>query len=150
MHKLFKSFQRLIILILLFFMGILITISTYELVVILVNEIIKPVPETGLILGTSGMVYIFGFFFNVLIAFELFETIELYLGDGIFHGEIMLMIGIVAVSRKLIVLDFTKQEPLFIIALGLLVGFLSIGYYFMKKITIKKHDSKISCTKSEK
>jgi len=121
-------------------MGVVLIISTYELVVILINEIIKPLPETGLILGTTGLVTIFGFFFNVLIAFELFETIELYLDDGTFHGEIMLMIGIVAVSRKLITLDFTKQEPLLIIALGLLIGFLSFGYYFIKKSTTGKPD----------
>ncbi|MBI9064663.1 MAG: phosphate-starvation-inducible PsiE family protein [Marinilabiliaceae bacterium] len=132
MHKIIKEFQRIIIIALLFFMGILILISTYELVVVLINEIIKPVYDSGLILGAKGLVSIFGFFFNVLIAFELFETIEMYLDDGKFHGEIILMIGIVAIARKIIVLDFTKQDPLLIIALGLLVGFLSVGYYFIK------------------
>lgn len=132
MTKLIKTFKRIIIITLLFFMAMLITIATYELIVFLFNEIKGPVTESGVFLGANGLVAIFGFFFNVLIAFELFETIELYLDDGTFHGEIMLMIGIVAVSRKIIVLDFAKQDPLLIIALGLLIGFLAFGYYLIK------------------
>ena len=132
MLKIIKAFKKIIITSLLFFMAILITIATYELIVVLVNELIDPITEAGVLLGTNGLIAIFGFFFNVLIGFELFETIELYLDDGTFHGEIMLMIGIVAVSRKIIVLDFAKHDPLLIIALGLLVGFLAFGYYLIK------------------
>ncbi|MGQ1784514.1 phosphate-starvation-inducible PsiE family protein [Saccharicrinis sp. GN24d3] len=128
----FKLFQKGTIIALLFFMAVLILVSTYDLIVVLIKEIIKPVPESGIIIGSTGLVTLFGFFFNVLIAFELFETIELYLDDGTFHGEIMLMIGIVAVSRKIIVLDFTKQDPILIIALGILLGSLSFGYYLIK------------------
>ena len=138
MVKLIKSLKRFIIITILFFMAVLITVTTFELIVFLVNEIIDLITQPGIFLGNEDLVAIFGFFFNVLIAFELFETIEMYLDDGTFHGEIILMIGIVAISRKIIVLDFGIQDPLLIIALGLLVGFLAAGYYFIKLTAYKK------------
>lgn len=141
MHTIIKSFKKGIIYSLLFFMAVLILISTFELVLVLVNELTHPIKESGIVLSSTGLIKVFGLFFNVLIGFELFETIELYLDDGTFHGEIILMIGIVAVARKVIVLDFTKQDPILIIALGLMVGFFSLGYYLIKHKRIQKPES---------
>lgn len=65
MHRIVKAFQRYIIYILLFFMGVVIIISTYEMIIMLINEIIKPLPGTGLILGTTGLIAFHLFIFKL-------------------------------------------------------------------------------------
>jgi uncharacterized membrane protein (DUF373 family) len=43
---------------------------------------------------------IFGFVLIVLIGFELYETVKLYLKENAFHGEVILMVSLISVSRK--------------------------------------------------
>ena len=72
-------------------------------------------------------------FFIVLIAFELFETVRVYLKDNVFHAEYIVLVGVIALARKIVLLDFEKVEPLTLVGLAALVISLTVGYFFLKK-----------------
>ncbi|UCH14921.1 MAG: phosphate-starvation-inducible PsiE family protein, partial [Bacteroidales bacterium] len=103
MDKYFKPFEKIIIIALMIFMAIVLLISTLEVGVIIIRELINPIESTGIIIDVNELVEIFGFFLNVLIGLELFETVKLYLKENVFHGEVILIIALIAISRKVII-----------------------------------------------
>jgi uncharacterized membrane protein (DUF373 family) len=137
MDKFFKPFERIIILALMIFMAIILLISTFEVGVIIIKELINPIESKGIVIDINELVEIFGFFLNVLIGLELFDTVKLYLRENVFHGEVILIIALIAISRKVIILDYHTEKPLTIIAIALLIGTITVGYYFIKKATGK-------------
>jgi uncharacterized membrane protein (DUF373 family) len=119
------------------FMAIILLISTFEVGVIIIKELINPIESKGIVIDINELVEIFGFFLNVLIGLELFDTVKLYLRENVFHGEVILIIALIAISRKVIILDYHTEKPLTIIAIALLIGTITVGYYFIKKATGK-------------
>jgi uncharacterized membrane protein (DUF373 family) len=138
MDKFFKPFEKTVIIALMIFMAIVLLISTFEVGVIIVKELINPIESKGIIIDINELVEIFGFFLNVLIGLELFETVKLYLKENVFHGEVILIIALIAISRKVIILDYHSENPLTIIAVALLIGTITLGYYFIKKAVRKE------------
>ena len=122
------------------FMIFVLIVATAELGIIIIQELtnqFEPGTE-GTLFNINELIKIFGFFLNILIGLELFETVKLYLKENVFHGEIILLVGLIAISRKVIILDYTKEDPMTIIAIALLIGTISLGYYLLKKTTRDK------------
>ncbi len=69
-----------------------------------------------------------------LIGLELQACIHIYLEDYNIHAEAMLLISMTAITRKIVILDATKTEPLVLIGIGVLVVALSSGYYLVKRV----------------
>ncbi|NPA37484.1 MAG: phosphate-starvation-inducible PsiE family protein [Chlorobi bacterium] len=131
MKKLISTFERTIIVFLTFLMGIIVVISTLELAYVLFEGILNPAEGKSLV-GLENLFEIFGLFFNVLIGFELFETMKLFFKENVLHAELILLVALIAVSRKVILLDFKTIEPLELIGVALLIGTITGGYYLIK------------------
>jgi len=71
---------------------------------------------------------VFGLFLNVLIALELLENISGYLKKHVIQVELVIVTSLIAVARKIIILDLDKTEGLDIIGLGIAILALSISY----------------------
>ncbi len=139
-EKYLKSIEKIIIIALVVFMIFVLIVATAELGIIIIRELtnqFEPGTE-GTLFNINELIKIFGFFLNILIGLELFETVKLYLKENVFHGEIILLVGLIAISRKVIILDYTKEDPMTIIAIALLIGTISLGYYLLKKTTRDK------------
>lgn len=124
-----KKWMSFIVLIL---MTIIVAIAIFELGIILYLDLFDPTDDV-LFLEIDELFRIFGFFFIILIGFELVETVEMYFKDNIIHAEVVLLVAVIAVSRKVILLDLEKYEPLSIIGLGLIIISLGGCYYFIKQ-----------------
>ncbi|MCC5924416.1 MAG: phosphate-starvation-inducible PsiE family protein [Crocinitomicaceae bacterium] len=72
-------------------------------------------------------------FFNVLIAIELIETFNGYVKDSVIQVQSILLIGLIAIGRKLLVLDIGHADGLSNIGLAAIILALSLGYYLVKK-----------------
>ena len=72
-------------------------------------------------------------FFNILIAVELFDTLKGYIEEHTIKVQSILLIGLMAIGRKLLVLDLGHSDGLTNIGLASLVLALSLGYYLIKK-----------------
>ena len=132
-NKVLKAFERLIILILVSLMGIVLLLSALEVGIIIINQLSNPLESKGIIIDINGLIEIFGFFLIVLIGFELYETVKLYLKENVFHGEVILLVSLIAVARKVIILNYTEEDPMSIIAIATLIAAISLGYYLLKK-----------------
>ena len=70
----------------------------------------------------------------ILIGLELIETIKVYLSSEVIPVEIIFLVAIIAVTRKVIILDFKNLDPLTLIGMAAIIIALSIGYYAVKKV----------------
>ncbi len=132
MKKFIIYFERTIIVFLTVLMGIIVVVSTIELAYVLFVGLVEPQEGKSLI-GLDNLFEIFGLFFNVLIGFELFETMKLFFKENVLHAELILLVALIAVSRKVILLDFKTIEPLELIGVAFLIGTITGGYYLIKK-----------------
>lgn len=118
--------------ILLILMTIIVAIAIVELGIILYVDIFDPT-DGVLFLEIDELFRIFGFFFIILIGFELVETLEMYFKDNIIHAEVVLLVAVIAVSRKVILLDLEKYDPIAIIGLGIIIIALGGCYWLIKQ-----------------
>jgi uncharacterized membrane protein (DUF373 family) len=75
---------------------------------------------------------IFGLFLNVLIALEILENITGYLKKHVLQVELVIVTSLIAVARKIIILDLDKVSGMDIIGLGIAVLSLSISYFIIR------------------
>ena len=76
---------------------------------------------------------IFGLFLNVLIALEILENITAYLKKHVIQVELVIVTSLIAVARKIIILDLEKTEGLNLIALATAILSLSISYWLIRR-----------------
>ena len=125
-----KTFEKGIILTLLSLMMLAVFVSTCELAVVLWQELLKPPP---LLLDSSELTQVFSFFLLVLIGLELLETIKAYLEKDTIHAEVVFLVAMVAIARKVIILKYEDLDPLIMMGIATIIIALAIGYYFVKR-----------------
>lgn len=86
------------------------------------------------ILTIGDILATFGAFMVVLIAIEIFQNIILYLRDDVIHVKIVLSTALMAIARKVIILDYNELKPLYIFATGVVLVATGITYYYVHKI----------------
>jgi uncharacterized membrane protein (DUF373 family) len=78
-----------------------------------------------------------GGFFLVLIAVELLDTMKAYIVENVIHVEVVVLLAIIAIARKVILLN--PQSPpdgVELIGLGILIVGLAASYYLIRKAGI--------------
>jgi uncharacterized membrane protein (DUF373 family) len=88
---------------------------------------------------SAELFQLFGLFLNVLIALEILENITAYLKKQVIHVELVLVTALIAVSRKIIILDFEKKDSNDLIALAIAVFSLSLSYFIIRQANPKNH-----------
>lgn len=83
------------------------------------------------ILSISDILATFGAFMAVLIAIEIFVNITLYLRDDVIQVKIVLATALMAISRKIIILDYKEVEPPYIYATAAVALAMSLGYWLV-------------------
>ena len=129
MTDFFRKFEHFVVKALLFMMAIVVFLATLELGYLLVKDIIKP---PILILEIDELLEIFGMFMLVLIGLELFESIQIYHQDRTIRVEVVVMVAIIAVSRKVIILDYKSLSSFTLLHVGLGILCLGLTYLLLK------------------
>lgn len=96
------------------------------------------VSPPGFILTIGDILATFGAFMVVLIAIEIFQNIILYLRDDVIHVKIVLSTALMAIARKVIILDYDELAPMYIFATGVVLVATGITYYFVHMIPDEK------------
>lgn len=130
--------------ILLIGMLVVILMSVYSLAKYLVLEIqvlLFPVPTAASMDDplqikrfAKGLFTLFGLFLNVLIALEIVENITAYLKRHIIQVELVIGTSLIAVARKIIILDLEKTAGNDLIALAVTILALSAAYWVVRKV----------------
>jgi uncharacterized membrane protein (DUF373 family) len=87
-------------------------------------------PPMGL-LKVSDLPVIFGAFMAVLIAIEIFHNIVLYLRSDAIHIKVVLATALMAIVRKVIVLDFHDLGPAYVYATAAVVAAVGCVYWLV-------------------
>jgi len=95
---------------------------------VLYQRILEP---PYLLLEISDILATFGAFMAVLIAIEIFVNITIYLRDDVIHVKIVMATALMAIARKVIILDTKAIDIHEIYAIAAVVFALSIGYYLV-------------------
>ncbi len=131
MLPLIKSFEKIIIRVLVVLMAFVLLLSTVELAWVIIKDIITP---PILLLEIDELLEIFGLFMLVLIGIELLETIaKTYMAESVDHAQIVMAVAIIAIARKVIILDVKDLSGLALVGIAAIILALSIGYYLIKK-----------------
>lgn len=83
------------------------------------------------LLTLTDIFSVFASFLAVLIAIEIFANITLYLRDDVIHIRLVVATALMAIARKVIVLDFTTVSPEYVYGIGIIVLALGITYYLV-------------------
>ena len=131
MFELLKKYEKFMIQFLMIMMGIVLGLATIDLAWFIIKDIIK---FPYLILSINDLLDIFGLFMLVLIGIELLETImKTYLTQGQPHYEVVLSVAIIAIARKVIILDLKEISSESLIGIASIIVALTAGYFLMKK-----------------
>jgi uncharacterized membrane protein (DUF373 family) len=123
-----EFFENLIAKILLIAIVFITLYAMIDLTVMLAATVLSTTPGS---LGKQ-LISIFGLFLNILIALELLENITGYLRKHVFQVELVILTAIIAVARKIIILDLEKTTGIDLIGLAAAIVALSIGYFVMR------------------
>ena len=86
-----------------------------------------------MIINAEGLMDLFSIFLVLLIGLELLETVKAYLKDDLFHVEFIILVAIIAISRKVIVWDFDKYSTTELLSLSAMIVALGVTYFLIKK-----------------
>jgi len=125
------TFEHVVIMVLLALLLVVIAVATIDLAVGIVHDIV--LPPYSVVLTLDEMLGILGSFLMVLIALEMMETVRMYLEKDKVHVEVVLLVAIIAIARKVIILDVKHMDPLMLFGIAAIIVALCVGYYFMRK-----------------
>ncbi len=131
MLKLIKYFEKVVTLVLILFMAVVVILSLYELGLILYKDIMTP--PLG-VLEINELIELFGFFLIVMIGVELLETMKDFLVYGHIRLNVIMAVALLAIGRKIIILDIEKYDPTTLIGLGIIILALVVGYWVARTI----------------
>jgi len=127
-----KTIERFIITSLVVMMTLVLIFATIDLGWILVRDLIFHEPM--FLLSVDDLLEIFGLFLLVLIGLELLDTvIRTYMMKKTVHVEIVIAVAIIAVARKVIILDVKEMSPLLLVGIAALTFALCAGFYLLRK-----------------
>ncbi|MFT7684073.1 MAG: uncharacterized membrane protein (DUF373 family) [Moritella dasanensis] len=121
-----KTFERIITGTLIVMLAIVIVLALIELGWILTKDILKP---PILILEVEDLLEIFGLFLLVLIGVELLDTIKCYYVEGRIDLKVIFTVALIAIGRKIIILEPEKHDGLALIGIGVIIFSLVAGYF---------------------
>ena len=125
------QFESLIAKLLSIAMLIVIMVIVVNLVLFLMAELLTPSPK-GFFVTTLRD--IFGLFLSVLIALEILENITAYLKKHVVQVELVIVTSLIAVARKIIILDLDKISGLGLIGLAIAILALSVSYWIVRNV----------------
>ena len=130
MLELFKKFEKAVVMTLAALLAATILFSTLELAVTLFKDLASP---PLLMLEMHELLDIFGLFLLVLLGIELLETMKAYLRENVVHVEVVMIVAIIAIARKVIILDIKELHGMVLIGLAALLAALAFGYVHIKR-----------------
>ncbi|OPY36678.1 MAG: Phosphate-starvation-inducible E [Methanoregula sp. PtaU1.Bin051] len=128
-----QKYERLIYGALIVMLMVVLTFAIIELAWVLITNLINP---PILLMENHELVNVLGIFLLVLIGVELLDTILAYFRENTIHVEIVVLLALIAISRKVILLDPSQSEPMELIGIGIMIIGIAAAYYLVKRAGI--------------
>jgi len=128
--KLVTWFQRIIVALLIILMIVVVLSSALDLGWRIINDLAAPpilLMDVGKLLDTLGLLLL------VLISLELLETLRAYLEERMIHVEVVFAAAMMALARKVIILDVKELPSMTLLGIAAIIIALSGGYYLFRR-----------------
>ncbi|WP_462319216.1 phosphate-starvation-inducible PsiE family protein [Marinilabilia sp.] len=129
MLKYVRVLQKAIIFLLLFIMVLILLVSTVNIVLTVIAAAVSDPRE---FFTAEQLQSLFGLFLVILIGIELLDTVKAFLKEEQVHVEIVLLVAIIAIARKVIVWDFSEHEVQQLFSLSAMLLALALSYAIIK------------------
>lgn len=126
-----KKFEQAIVVSLMVMMGLVVFLATVELAWILIKDVVN---SPMFLLEIEELLELFGLFMLILIGVELFETVQTYHLHRIIRVEVVITVAIIAICRKVIILDYKSLTSFTLLETGAVIMALGGAYYLIKKV----------------
>lgn len=123
-------FERIITGVLLVLMAAVVLLSTIELAWLLGKDVLTP---PLFLLEIDELLELFGQFLLVLIGAELLHSMKVYSERREVHLEAVLMVAVIAVARKIVVLDPSELPQGALLGIAAMTLALTLGYYLVRR-----------------
>ncbi len=117
------------------FMTIVIIWSIVDVGLVMVKHILQP---PYFLMEFQDILGLFGGFLVVLIAIEIFLNIVLYMRKDMSHIKLVIATALMAISRKVIILDYDKVSVGHLYGIAGTIVALGITYWLIRSPTVKK------------
>ena len=129
MLKLTEKFERAINMALLAMLALVVLLATVDLGWIILKDLLTP---PVFLLDVDELLELFGAFLMVMIGLELLDTVKIYISQKTIHVEVVLLVGIIAIARKVVILEPKGMDAMTLIGIAAIISSLTVGYYFVK------------------
>ncbi len=141
MDRYLKLLQKGIIYFTLFIISLLLLLALADIFVKLYDGLISTPFREFIDLQYPQLIDLF---LKIIIGVELLETIKGFLKDNILHVELVILVAIIAISRKVIVWGVSKSTSEEMFSLAAMLVALAVAYWvikvsYQKKDRFKKH-----------
>lgn len=123
-------FERILTRVLLLMMAGVVLLATVELAWILGKDVLTP---PLFLLEIEELLELFGQFLLVLIGIELLHSMKVYSARREIHPEAVLIVALIAVARKIIVLDPKELPAGTLLGIAAIMLGLTVGYYLVRR-----------------
>jgi uncharacterized membrane protein (DUF373 family) len=130
METLLTKAQKLIAVVLGVLLILVVTLSTVHLGFLIAQEIWKP---PRFLIPVQGLLDIFSFFLLILIGVELLESLKAYVKKDVIHVRLVIEVALIALARKVIVLEPDSVSGLTLFGMAALIFALGVAFYFERQ-----------------
>jgi uncharacterized membrane protein (DUF373 family) len=130
LETLVTKIQKFVVFALAGMLIVVVALSTLHLGVLIAEEIWAP---PRFLIRVQGLLEIFGYFLLVLIGMELLETLKAYLRKDVIHVRVVLEVGVIAMARKVIILEPNAVPSATFLGIAALILALGIAFHFERQ-----------------
>ncbi len=135
MIKFTNRFEKLISAILLGFGMVIIAYQVVQLIWNTIKSFEQRFREAGLDYAPEYTKTIAILFFNILLMIEIVQTIKVFSHNHIIKVRVILIVCLIAASRKILELGEGHSDPMTMFALAALILSLAAGYFLVSRYT---------------
>jgi uncharacterized membrane protein (DUF373 family) len=132
------TFERIITRALLVMMAGVVVLATVELAWLIGKDLLSP---PLFLLDLNELLELFGQFLLVLIGLELLHSMKTYIVQRVIHLEAVLIVALIAIARKVVVLEPKELPEGTLLGIAAIVLALTLGYYLVRRSHWEKSDT---------
>lgn len=142
LERYLEGFQNIVIIAITLMMSLVVLMTMIELGYIVTTYLIE-LPL--FLLNFDDMLAIFGYFMLVLIGIELLETLKTYAEKHPIKVQVVFLIAMMAIARKIIILNESETSGVTLVGIGIVIIALSIGYFLLRWSHIDDNVQNTNC-----
>jgi len=132
MDKLLTKFEKYISYTLIIFAMIYVCYQVVDLAIQFTDKLITDINDHTVAAEEKGKPVI-GVFFTILLTLEIIQTIRVFADDHATKVRVILIVGLIAATRKILLYDMGESDVKEELAIAALILSLSAGYFLVSR-----------------